>query len=80
MKQIDQDPGSYRVQRPDGYWTQRVDRRLCRGMALLGTGLITWLGVSFVQEGGSASIVAAFSLIGAAVGGLFVLSLRSTDW
>lgn len=80
MKQIDQEPGAYRIQREDGSWTQRVDRKFCAGMAIVGIALLTWLGVAYIHDGGTAVTVVGFSGIGFLIGGLVTLSLRSIDW
>ena len=79
MKQIDQDPGEYRVQRPDGTWTNRVNRKLCRNLAIVGSVFLAYSAWQFGAEGGSPIIVIFPSVFGAFVGALFMLSLRSID-
>lgn len=80
MHQIDQDPGDYRIQRPDGSWTQRVNKPLCRWGAIIGIGFFTWMAIAFQQDGGSISTAVLFGAIGFLVGGLITLSLKSIDW
>lgn len=80
MKQIDQEPGGYRVQRPDGSWTARVNKPLCRWMSIIGAGFLVWMGASFAQSGGDPLSALFFALGGFAVGALFTLSLKSIDW
>lgn len=78
--QIDQDPGEYRVQRPDGSWTQRVNKPLCRWLSLMGAAFLAYLGVRFAAEGGNGDFPLVFGIGGFFVGALFTLSLKSLNW
>lgn len=75
MKQIDHDPGEYRVQAPDGSWQQRVNKPLCRwlGIAVGGFALI-----AAIAPGETNALVIALAAF--ASGGLITLSLKSLNW
>ena len=75
MKEIDQDPGEYRVQRPDGSWTQRVNKPLCRWMSIT-LGIVTVMAALAPGE----TLPIAIAFMGFLTGGLFTLSLKSIDW
>lgn len=75
MKQIDQEPGDYRVQRPDGSWTQRVDKGLCRWLSILSGSFALMAALAPGEKSALAIAVMAFLS-----GGLFTLSLKSIDW
>lgn len=79
MKEIDQDTAAYRVQKPDGTWTQRVDKRLCRWLSAIGFVFMAWMAYAIWQDGQNLLAPAFFGLFGALVGGLFVMSLRTID-
>lgn len=80
MKQIDQDPGQYRIQRPDGSWGQRVDKPMARILAVICIILLTWLGVANMQDGTELMRFLPFAIVGFLIGALVTLSLRSIDW
>ena len=76
MNQIDQGPGDYRVQRPDGSWTQRVNKPLCRGMSAGGMAFSAMMALASPEP-----IYAFVALVfGFLSGALFTLSLKSIDW
>jgi len=79
-KQIDQDPGGYRVQEPNGTWAHRVNKPMARVMAALGAGILVWLGAAFTLEGGSPFIPFVFGVGGACVGAALTMSLKSLNW
>lgn len=74
--QIDQDPGEYRVQRPDGSWTQRVDARFCRRMAIAGGFIALGFSLAYSSSGGNLLDAVLFWALGAAAGALAGLSAR----
>lgn len=80
MKQIDQDPGDYRVQRQDGSWTQRVNKPLCRWMGIAGMVFLAYLAWALWREGGAPEIILGTAALAFACGTLITLSLKSTDW
>lgn len=80
MKQIDQDPGDYRVQASDGSWQTRLNKPMCRVLAIMGAVFLAWLGISFVGEGGSPAIPFVFGFGGLLVGAAITLSLKSINW
>lgn len=77
--QIDQEPSEYQVRGRDGVWRHRVNRKLCRGLAIVGAVFLAFLGWRFAAEGGNGDIPLVFGVVGAFVGALAVLSLRVTD-
>lgn len=79
MKQIDQDPGDYRIQKPDGTWGYRVNRPLCRWMGIIGLGFAAFLGWKFASEGNSFTDAMLFAAVGFASGSLITMSFRSID-
>lgn len=78
--QIDQDPGSYRVQASDGSWQHRVNKPMARVMAVLGAGILFWLAAAFVTEGGSPWIPFVFAFGGVCVGAALIMSFKSLNW
>ncbi len=76
MKQIDQDPSGYRVQRPDGSWTQRVDKPLCRWLGAFAL-IFSAMAALASPEPIYAFCTLVFGFLG---GGLITLSLKSIDW
>lgn len=75
MKQIDQDPGGYRVQTENGEWIQRVNKPLCRW---LGVAAVCFAGYLAFASGGSVPLaIAGMSFV---AGGLITLSLKSLNW
>lgn len=79
MKQIDQDPASYRVQRPDGSWSHRTNRRLLLCLAAIATAFMAFLGWRFAAEGGNFDVPLTFWMMGALAGAAVALALRPTD-
>jgi len=76
--QIDLEPEKYRKQhRETGRWVQNIDKPMCRWMALIGVAFLVVMGSTQTP---SLQAMALFAMVGAAVGALWVLSLRSTDW
>ncbi|UXN69904.1 hypothetical protein N8A98_22295 [Devosia neptuniae] len=80
MKQIDQDPGAYRFQKPDGSWGQRVDKRLCRWMGIGGLVVAAWFGTAYARDGGDPISALLFVVMGFVAGALITLSLKSLNF
>lgn len=72
--QIDQDPGSYRVQKPDGTWAHRVNKPMCRWLGIL-VGGVTLMGALAPGE----TIPISIAVGGFLTGCLITLSLKSID-
>ena len=78
--QIDQDPGSYRVQASDGSWQHRVNKPLCRWLGLAVLAFLAYSAWAFGAEGGSPMIVLFAGAMGFCAGGLITLSFKSLNW
>lgn len=76
MKQIDQDPGDYRVQAADGGWQQRVNRPLCRWLGIAVLAFLAYSAWSFGTEGGNPILIIFAGVMGFCAGGLITLSLK----
>lgn len=57
-----------------------MNKPLCRWMAAIGAGLFAWFAASYVTEGGDIIAPVLFGALGFLIGGIVVLSLKSTDW
>lgn len=77
--QIDLEPTEYRKQR-DGRWVQNINKPLCRWMAIVAAAFMVFFSWKFATEGGHPAIVLFSTAMGAGIGALLVLSLKSTDW
>jgi len=76
MKQIDQDPGDYRYQKPDGSWAYRVNKPLCRWLGVVG---LAFGAMSAIAPGSGSMSAVATGLACFAAGCLITLSLKSID-
>lgn len=79
MQHIDQDPEGSPAQQRYGKWTGRVNRRLCRWAAFAGFGYLLWFAWHY-RDSGMSGAHALFGVVGFGIGGLLILSLKSTDW
>lgn len=83
MPEIDLDPGKYRKRDPQtGRWRWPLDKKTNRIMMFVALGMMgLFLWVAFRDGWGHmwAGFV-AFGAFGFCAGGLWVMSLKSTDW
>lgn len=78
MKQIDLEPTGYRKQdRETGRWVQNINKPLCRWMAIGAGAFALYFAFASGEEIGVTGTIACMAF---AAGGLFILSLKSTDW
>lgn len=80
MKEIEQDPSGYRVQRPDGSWAYRVNKPMCRWGGIVALVFCGYMGLRFWAEGGDPWIVVGPVMLAFAAGALITMSLKSLDW